>query len=68
MKSNVEKKKTEKNYYNAEASIVNRVLCYIENECIKELYEILDNHKCFDYEKDGKIYKILLSFFMDFNN
>lgn len=45
-------------YSNVNASLVNRLLCYIENECLKELFNILDNHKCFDYEKDNKIYKI----------
>lgn len=45
-------------YNNAEASLVNRILCYIENECLKELYNILDSHKCFDYEKEGKLYKV----------
>ncbi len=47
-----------KYYDNAEASLLNRILCYIENECLRELYTILDNNKCFDYQRDNKIYKV----------
>ena len=47
-----------KYYDNAEASLLNRILCYIENECLTELYKILDNNKCFDYQRDNKIYKV----------
>jgi hypothetical protein len=43
---------------NVEAKMVNRILCYIENECLKVLFKILDSHKCFDYYKGDKIYKV----------
>jgi len=43
---------------NTEAKMVNRILCYIENECLKVLFNILDINKCFDYHKGDKIYKV----------
>jgi hypothetical protein len=43
---------------NVEAKMVNRILCYIENECLKVLFNILDSYKCFDYCKGDKIYKV----------
>ena len=43
---------------NIEAKLVNRILCYIENECLKVLFKILDSYKCFDYNKEDKIYKV----------
>lgn len=55
-----ERKEEIKNKYydNAEASLLNRILCYFENECLTELYNILDKKNCFDYEREGKIYKV----------
>ena len=58
VKERKEEELKDNNYYNTEASLLNRILCYIENECLKVLYNILDMNKCFDYEKDGKIYKV----------
>lgn len=43
---------------NINAKLVNRLLCYIENECLKVLYNILDFYKCFDYYINDKIYKV----------
>lgn len=43
---------------NIEAKLVNRILCYYENECLKILFKILDNHKCFNYYKGDNIYKV----------
>lgn len=43
---------------NINAKLVNRLLCYIENECLKVLYNILDFNKCFDYYINDKIYKV----------
>ena len=40
---------------NMEAKMVNRILCYIENECLKVLFNILDINKCFDYHKGDKV-------------
>jgi len=43
---------------NINARVVNRILCYIENECLKVLFKILDEYKCFNYELEDKIYKV----------
>ncbi len=48
---------------NMEAKMVNRILCYIENESLKVLFNILDFNKCFDYHKADKIYKVCSLFF-----
>jgi len=43
---------------NINAKVVNRILCYIENECLKVLFKVLDEYKCFDYEVNDNIYKV----------